>query len=183
LQSPWQKLDIGSVGVAGNAYYVNPVYTLAGSGSDISGGADAFRYVYQTSSGDCSIIARVPSQENTHGWAKSGVMLRETTQPGAINAAVLVSNGAVNFQWRSSTGASTFSAGGGWMTFPDIWVKLTRTGNVVSAHSSTDGVTWTQVGTDQALTMAAGATIGLAVTSHANTVTSTATFDNVVAKP
>jgi hypothetical protein len=183
LPSAWQRQDIGAVGVAGNAYYVNPVYTLAGSGSDISGGADAFRYVYQTSSGDCSVIARVTSQEMTHGWAKAGVMLRETTASGSVNAALLLTNGSLNLQWRGTTGGATSSTGGGPLPLPNAWLKLERIGNVVKAWKSADGVTWTQVGTNQTLTLATGATIGLAVTSHANTVTSTATFDNVVAAP
>jgi fibronectin type 3 domain-containing protein len=183
LPSPWQRADIGSVGVAGNAYYVNPAYTVLGSGSDISGGADAFRYVSQTSSGDCSIIARVTSQQNTDAWAKAGIMIRESTAAGSINAGIFVTNGATNFQWRSSTGAATSTTGGGYLSFPNIWLKLTRTGNSIGAFKSPDGVTWTQIGTTQTITMAASATVGLAVTSHNNTVTSAATFDNVIATP
>jgi hypothetical protein len=184
LPNPWQRADIGSVGAVGNAYYLNPVFTVIGSGSDISGGADAFRYVSQTSSGDCSIIARIASQQNTDTWAKAGVMLRETTTAGAINAAVVVSpGGALNFQWRPSTGGATSTVGGGLLTLPNVWVKLTRTGSSVSAFKSPDGVTWTQIGTAQTLTMATSASIGLAVTSHNNTLTGAATFDNVTATP
>jgi hypothetical protein len=184
LPSPWQSADIGAVGVAGNAYHVSDTYTVAGSGADIQGSADAFRYVSQASSGDCSIIARLTSQQNTNGWAKAGVMIRDNAvQAGGINAALVVSNGALNFQWRSATGGATLTTGGGALTPPNTWLKLTRTGNSVSAFKSADGVTWTQVGTAQTLTLAGSATIGLAVTSHANTVTSTATFDNVTATP
>ncbi|HTJ79866.1 MAG TPA: hypothetical protein VL357_12795, partial [Rariglobus sp.] len=136
----------------------------------------------QSSSGDCSIIARVTSQQNTNSWAKAGVMIRESTAAGAMNAAVLVTNGAVNFQWRNATGGSSQSAGGGGSTFP-VWVKLTRTGDSFSAYKSYDGSTWTQIGTAQTVSMASSATLGLAVTSHANTVASTVTIDNVTATP
>jgi fibronectin type 3 domain-containing protein len=183
LPSPWQTQDIGSVGVTGSAFYDGTsVFTVAGSGSDIWGTADAFRYVQQSSSGDCSIIARVTSQQNTNSWAKAGVMIRESTAAGAMNAAVLVTNGAVNFQWRNATGGSSQSAGGGGSTFP-VWVKLTRTGDSFSAYKSYDGSTWTQIGTAQTVSMASSATLGLAVTSHANTVASTVTIDNVTATP
>ena len=36
--------------------------------------------------------------------------------------------------------------GGGSYTFPNAWLKLTRTGSTITAYSSADGSTWTQVG-------------------------------------
>ncbi|HTJ79864.1 MAG TPA: discoidin domain-containing protein [Rariglobus sp.] len=182
LPSPWQSQDIGSVGVAGNAYFASPTYTVLGSGSDIWNAADAFRYISQSSSGDCSMVARVASQQNTNNWAKAGVMIRETTTAGSVHAAVFVTPGSgISFQWRSTTGgACTYASTSG---SAPRWVKLTRVGNVFTAYHSTDGSTWTQIGTPQTLTMASSATMGLAVSSHANTVTSTATFDGVLATP
>ncbi|HTJ79865.1 MAG TPA: discoidin domain-containing protein [Rariglobus sp.] len=183
LPSPWQTTDIGSVGVTGSAFYDGTsVFTVAGSGADIAGTTDSFRYVYQAASGDCSIVANVTSQQNTNSWAKAGVMIRETTAAGAANAAVLASNGAVNFQWRSATGSSTQSASGGW-TSPTQWVKVTRIGNSFSAFRSSDGVNWIVIGTPQTITMASSSLMGLAVTAHNNTVTSTVTFDHVTATP
>jgi sialate O-acetylesterase len=181
MPSPWQTVDIGSVGVAGSAFYVSPSYTLVGSGSDIWGTMDAFRYVYQVSSGDCSIVARVSSEQNTDPWAKAGVMIRETTGAGAINAALVVTPGGISFQWRSATGDQSVNvATGGAVPY---WLKLTRTGNAVAAYSSSNGTTWTQVGATQTLTMASSATIGLAVTAHNNAVLCTSSFDSVTATP
>ena len=56
--------------------------------------------------------------------------------------------------------------------------KLTRAGNVFSSYWSTDGISWTFIGS---ATIAMGSTvqIGLAVTAHTTTALSTATFDNV----
>ena len=50
----WTGTDIGSVGVAGTDSYnaTTGVYTIAGSGADIYGTADAFHFVYQTLQGD-----------------------------------------------------------------------------------------------------------------------------------
>ncbi|RYE36284.1 MAG: hypothetical protein EOP21_14985, partial [Hyphomicrobiales bacterium] len=98
LPSPWQHLDIGAV-LAGNASYVDPVFSINGSGADIWGTADQFHYAYQISSGDCSVIAKVLSIDNTNAWAKSGAMIRETTAAGSIHAGIFVTPGAgVSFQ-------------------------------------------------------------------------------------
>jgi hypothetical protein len=100
-----------------------------------------------------------------------------------MNAALLVTNGSLNFQWRTATGGATSTTGGGALTFPDVWLKLVRTGNSISAYKSSDGTTWTQVGTAQTIALPASATMGLADTAHTTSVTSTATFDNVTAAP
>lgn len=183
LPSPWVNQNIGSIG--GNANYVNPAYTVAGSGADIWGTADGFRYVYQTASGDCSIVARVTSQQNTHGSAKTGIMLRETSATNSINASVMVSPGGVSFQWRSATGGPTSSSSGGGVNLgtAPVWIRLTRTGSSISAFRSPDGSAWTQIGTAQTVTMGSSALLGLATSSHDVTVTSKSTFDNVVAVP
>jgi beta-xylosidase len=60
-----------------------------------------------------------------------------------------------------------------------VWLKLVRSGNTFSGYLSTDGSTWTQVGTNQTVTMAANVYIGLAVNSATNSALATATFDNV----
>ncbi|HVE16858.1 MAG TPA: hypothetical protein VNB29_08970, partial [Chthoniobacterales bacterium] len=126
-------------------------------------------------------VARVSSEQNTDPWAKAGVMIRETTGAGAINAALVVTPGGISFQWRTATGGQSVNVGGGGSV--PYWLKLTRTGNAVAAYSSSNGTTWTQVGTTQTLTMASSATIGLAVTAHNNTVLCTSSFDNVTATP
>ncbi len=48
------------------------------------------------------------SQTNTQGWAKAGVMIRETLDPGAREASMIITptNGSV-FLYRTSTGGST----------------------------------------------------------------------------
>src|SRR5678815_675750 len=94
LPSPWQTTDIGAVGAAGSASHSSGTFTVAGSGADIWGTADEFRYVYQVASGDCEIRARVATQQNTDVWAKTGVMIRETTAAGSKQAAMLVTPGS-----------------------------------------------------------------------------------------
>ena len=54
----WTSADIGAVGTAGSASYLNGAYTVSGSGADIWNSADAFQFVEQPLVGDGAIIAR-----------------------------------------------------------------------------------------------------------------------------
>lgn len=183
LPNPWVTQDIGSVAVTGSATYASGVFTVAGSGADIWGTADAFQYVYQSASGDCSIVARVDSQQNTHAWAKAGVMIRETTVANSrqVMTVVTPSNG-VAFQRRGSTGGSTSATTAGGVTAPR-WVRIVRAGDTFTSFHSSDGVAWSQIGTPQTIVMGTEVQVGLCVTSHNNAVLSESTFSNVMATP
>jgi glucosylceramidase len=181
LPSPWVTADIGAVGATGSATYNTGTFEVIGSGADIEVTADEFRYVYQAASGDCSIVARVATQDNTDPWAKAGVMIRESTAAGSRNAAVLITPGnGVTFQRRTSTDGATAATIVSGVTAPR-WVRLVRTANSFAAYYSANGVAWTQVGTSQTITMSSSATLGLAVTSHADGTLCTSTLDNVTA--
>jgi len=180
--APWNTADIGTVGATGSATYNAPTFTVTGAGVDIQNTADAFRYVYRQASGDTIMIARVATQQNTSGWAKAGVMMRADLTAGAANAlmAVTPSNG-VTSQYRTSAGGSTTPIGAGGVA-PE-WVKIIRTGNNFACYCSTDGSSWTQVGSTTAITMIDPIYVGLAVCSQADPTLCTATFDNVKAMP
>jgi hypothetical protein len=92
---------------------------------------------------------------------------------------MLVSAGkGAAFQRRTSDGAISLSTAGSASAAPP-WVKLTRTGNVITAFESADFVTWTQVGSDT-FAMGGSVYVGLAVSSHVKGVLCWAEFDNVV---
>jgi len=185
LPSPWTSADIGAVGLAGNAAYANGLFTVAGSGADIWGTADAFRYVYQPASGDCSIQAEVLSEQNTAPWAKAGVMIRESTSANAIYSMIFlapVTANGVAMQARASTGGSTASTTYTPGLAAPYWVKLARTGNHFVGYYSANGTAWTAMATNT-ITMATNTLIGLPVCSVNNAVLNTATFTNVLATP
>ena len=177
LPAPWTNRDIGTVSPAGNASFSNGIFTARGAGADIWGTADAFHYVYQPISGNVEIVARVNSLTNTNAWAKAGVMIRESLTSGSTHAMVVATPGnGVSFQRRTTTGGtSTSTASTG--TIP-VWVKISRSGSTFTASRSTDGVTWTTIGTTT-ITMATNVFVGMAVTSHANGTLTTAAFGNV----
>jgi phosphatidylserine/phosphatidylglycerophosphate/cardiolipin synthase-like enzyme/regulation of enolase protein 1 (concanavalin A-like superfamily) len=179
LPSGWSSGDIGAVGAAGSGVESGGQFTVKGSGADIWGTADGLHFVYRQWSGDGRIVARVTSLNNTHRWAKAGVMIRESLTPGSRHAMMITSSSmGMAFQRRLATSGESFSTGGSAAAAPR-WVALERTGNVISAYESADGTTWTLVGTET-IPMNQTVLVGLAVTSHVQGVLTTAQFDNVV---
>jgi VCBS repeat-containing protein len=174
--SPWVTQDIGNVGVAGSASYSNDTFTVKGSGADIWGTDDSFRYVYRPLSGNNEIIARVVDVQNTDPWAKAGLMIRETLAPDSPHASIYLTPGnGVAFQRRTSTGGTSTHTPGSSATAPR-WVRLSRSGNTFKAYESADGLSWTLVGTD-VINMASSVYIGLAVLSHDNSALCTSTLE------
>ncbi len=176
--SGWTSADIGSVGATGSSSISGGTFTVTGSGTDIWGSADSFRFVWQSITGDATISARVVSQTQTSSWAKAGVMFRETSAAGSKFAAMLLTpaNGA-EAEARTTTGASAVGKTGFPVKAP-YWVRLVRSGNQLGAYVSADGNSWS-VATSYTVSMAATVSVGLAVTSHSKGVLSTAVFDNV----
>jgi RHS repeat-associated protein len=181
LPSGWTDSDVGSVGVAGSGAYANGTFTVKGSGQYIWYSSDEMNYAYQSLSGDGTIVARVVSLPSGGSNAQAGIMIRETLNTGATTAFLDYSGPYSNLQFleRTSTGGnimtvSTTSS----ITLPH-WMKLSRSGNTFSAYTSSDGVNWTQLGSNQTISMAQNVYIGLAVSSNNNSALTTANFDNV----
>jgi hypothetical protein len=163
-------------------------YTMSGSGADIwnigTAGEyhDEFHFAYKMLNGAGTIVARVESVENTNGWAKAGVMIRETLEGGSPHAFVCVTPGqGVAAQGRPTAGADSFNQAQGGITAPH-WVKLDRdmAGNFTASHSA-DGSSWEPVtgATPQTIGMSANVYVGLALTSHDAALTCEAVLSNV----
>ncbi len=183
LSAPWVSADIGPVGLVGSAYNVAGLYTANGAGASLNGTADQFRYVYQTMSGDGSIIAKITSQTGTNVNGYAGIMVRETTATGSsFMLAARQGNGTMVARSRTSTGGATTSTNGPSLTLANYWLQLARTGNVISALASTNGSTWVTVKTNT-FTMATNVTFGLIVTSGSTNVLDSDVFTNLIVVP
>ena len=137
--------------------------------------------MYQAASGDCTIVARVTGVENTDASAKVGVMIRTTLNTDSMYALLSVKpNGGLEFLRRTTAGGST-SVTSASSTLPR-WVRLVRSGNTLTASHSSDGSTWTTVGSET-ITMGTNVYIGMAVNSHNDGTLCTGTFTNVTATP
>lgn len=179
LPAPWQSVDIGEPGIAGVANYANGSFDISASGADIWGNSDEFHYVYQTFTGDGEIIVKMNSLTNTNPWAKAGLMIRENLSSGSKHAMIVTTaENGLAFQRRAKANESTIHTG---IQDNSPWLKLTRLSDVITAYYATDGVNWSEIG-QQILPMDNEIYIGMAVTSHDNTLECSASFNNVLIK-
>ena len=156
---------------------------MTSGGQDIFNTSDQFRFVYQPVTGDTQVVAYVGSLTVTDTWAKAGVMIRaDSTAPAAEATTVISGSNGWQFDRRLVPGGITYDTNGSSGTAP-AWIRIVREGNLFSSYSSSNGSQWTLIGTDT-ITMPATVYVGLAVTSHNTSATTTATFSNVtVSKP
>lgn len=174
----WSSADVGDVGIAGSWTAAGGQMRVVGAGADVWDTADAFQFVWQPLSGDGEIVTRVVGVQYTKAWTKAGVMIRESLDPGSPHAFMIVSAGkGYAFQRRTASGGLSAHTSGGTGTAPQ-WVKLTRSGDLVSAFRSDDGLAWTLVGSD-VIPMGRAVMAGLAVSSHSSTTASQAVFESV----
>ena len=161
-------------------------YTITGSGVDIwtinGVEADEFHFAYKMLTGAGSMIAKVQSIDNTHDWAKAGVMIRETLDPESAHAFMaLTPTQGVSFQRRPGTAAVSESDNSTTTNeAAPYWVKIDRTmsGSFTASHS-TNGTAWQTLGVPLNIPMGTNVYIGLAVTSHDSALTCQAVFSNV----
>jgi hypothetical protein len=178
LPLPWQDMDIGATAVAGAAHYNNGSFSIEGAGVDISGANDQFHFLFQSATGDCEIVARVATIENTNTQAKAGVMIRESNTAGSRYVAVLVTPGnGARFQARATTSGNTADTRANKVAAPE-WVKLRRVGHTFTGYYSSNGTSWTQFGT-QTIVMGTSVSFGLAVTSRNSATLCTTTIESV----
>jgi ABC-type transport system involved in multi-copper enzyme maturation permease subunit len=154
-----------SIGIAVNGArtFRNVACPQAPLGPDGTAVTDASYFVHEALPANGSITARVTgiageypeSAPNAPGpqtmlsatqpWAKAGIMIKATTTQGSAYAAMLVtgSNG-VRMQW-DYTGDTAGLPGHASASSPR-WLRLVRSGSVVSGYDSLNGTTWTLVG-------------------------------------
>jgi len=158
-------------------------FTMSAAGTDIWDQADEFRYAYKQLSGDGEITARVTDVgTGSNDWAKAGVMIRETLDPGSKHAMEIITPGSgsgVGFQWRPTTGSdSAWTDSTEPVVSAPYWVRIKRTGDLFEGFHSPDGITWEKEG-EITISMVPNVYIGLCRTSHAAGEARSATFDNV----
>lgn len=94
-------------------------------------------------------------------WAKAGLIITASTRRGASYAAVMVTPGhGVRLQYDY-----THDTPGPLRTGTPAWLRLTRTGDAITAYASADGTRWTQIGTVHPAGLSGTVRAGLFVTS------------------
>jgi hypothetical protein len=178
----WSCGDVGAVGIPGSQLLNGSTWTVQGAGADIFNSPDAFHFVWQSLPGDGAVSAQVTAQQATNSYAKAGVMLRASTDPGApYYAALITPKNGIRVQYRTTQGGGSANAATPAGSVP-AYLQVTRSGNTFTASTSTDGSTWTPIpGSTKTLTTLAGGPLlaGMADTSHNVAALSQVTFTGV----
>lgn len=176
-QAPWQVVDVGAPKATAVDDISDEAIVMRAGGTNIGGTSDTFHFICQPMVGDGRIMVNLASLQATSPSAKSGLMIRESLNAGARNVSLLLSPGTgLTMFARKTTSGSTTTIG---TSLPNAvapqWLRVDRFGKVVSAYVSSDGQSWTLLGS---LQMAFDGTplIGLAGGNYDYTAHSLALF-------
>ena len=152
--------QVGSSGPARSGAACGPVFPVGPNGEPVS---DSFYFVHQPLGANGTITARVTSltgqipagnlnaptpsmQPGLEEWAKAGIIIKASANPGSAYAAMMVAaDHGVRMQW-DYTGDTAGLPGSVGPADPR-WLRLTRSGDVITGYDSADGTNWIKVGT------------------------------------
>ena len=137
---------------------------------------DSPYFLHQPLAGNGSITARLTSltgqRTALQPWSKAGIMIKASARPGSAYAAVMVTGGhGVRLQY-DYTGDVAGPPGAVSAESPR-WLRLTRSGETVTAYESADGLRWHVVGTVRLAGLPATALAGLFAASPAGSASVT----------
>ncbi|MDF3056574.1 MAG: coagulation factor 5/8 type domain protein [Rariglobus sp.] len=184
ITSGFTNVQIGGASPAGAASYSGGTWTVQGGGAEIWGENDSCHFTYKAVTGDCAIIAKVNSVQNTSLSTKAGVMIRTSLSQGAPRVWMAVTP-RIQFE-QNLKGLAVYGGANYGNKAYDIgtptasyWVKLERIGNIVTGYVSPDGTNWAATEVGRLDSPPATWYVGLVVCSVANGTLNTSTFSNV----
>jgi hypothetical protein len=180
--------DIGTL-TPGSTKLESDVLTVTGSGQDIWNATDSFRFVAIPRFGDYRISAKLlekpaAAEGNADPWAKAGLMIRESLDPGSrFGMALATPANGVHFFWRRGYRRDdpdnlSSAEGTGADTVYPLFLQVTRVGDTIAAFQSEDGTSYLPVGEPVTFPNLAKTTFaGFAVTARSEGRLLTAKFD------
>ncbi|MCW3840680.1 NEW3 domain-containing protein [Micromonospora yasonensis] len=150
-------------------------FTIKADGADMWTTRDDYGTVYVPGALGTTGTAtmQVTAQQPVDGWAKAGLIIRNDltlprSSPGYLILAVTAEHGVV-LQWDSNANGyidiGTPSGGGEPVALP-VWLKVVRDGDSFTGYYSTDGGSWTSVGTVSVPGTTLSQDVGMFATSH-----------------
>ena len=144
-------------------------FAISGAGQDVWTGNDNYSAIYRAAAvgSAATVETEVTSTSNFGGYAKAGIMVRDTmNSAGSSPEGVILyvsPSGGIQLEWNSDGNpyVDSVTPGNGSIaaTVP-VHLRLVRAGTNYTGYYSTDGQTWTTVGTatiaGQATTQDAG---------------------------
>jgi alpha-galactosidase len=151
-------------------------FAIDGAGSDVWVGYDMYSAIYQQAAvgSSATVQTEVTGQQDMSGFAKAGIMVRnDITAAGTGPEGVVLfesPSGGIQLEWDDNGGTyidNVTPANGTISDTVPVWLRLVRGGSSYTGYYSTDGSTWTEVGSATVPGQAATQDAGLFMTSHA----------------
>jgi len=181
LPANWHQITIGQTQQSGSSTFSNDIFTISGSGSDIWNNSEEYHYAYTNVADSIEIIAKIENIENTHDWAKAGIMIKQNLSTSSALASLSFSpNKSLLFASRKNAGEMI--SGEKASQTDQHWLKLVYKRSVISSFSSVDGINWNQVGAPINMKFSGTFCVGLFSCSHAAGVLCKASFSHVTIK-
>ena len=183
ITAGFDNAEIGDASPTGSASYVDGIWTVQGGGREIWKENDSCHFTYQTLTGNCAIVAKIESVQNTSPSAKAGVMMRTSLDEGSPRAWMAITGGGnleQNMPNLAVYGGNNYGNKVLTTSLSSYWVKLERMGNIIAGYVSPDGTNWaaTDVGRIDD-PVPSKIHVGLVVCSAANGTLNTSMFSNV----
>jgi ABC-type transport system involved in multi-copper enzyme maturation permease subunit len=166
---------VGLIGTAAGARQgeAHPIVPLGPDGVPVN---DSFYFVHQPLDGDGTVTVSVTSltgviadgpqgtRSGTQPWAKAGLLVKEGLRPGSSYAAVMVTPAhGVRMQYDYTHDVAGLP--GAVSTTSPRWLRLVRSGDLITGYDSADGQAWTRIGTARLAHLPSAVEVGLFVTS------------------
>lgn len=173
LPYPWKMTTFDSTlatMVGANYYSESGRWLIHFSGqSDGGDTANHFPFIYQDITGDFTFSARLishgPCTDNF--FQLTGLLCSESTAAGTKQFEIFVEHGnngtypgmRAYFVQRTTTNGATSTVATTNFSIP-YWIRLVRSGTSIKAYTSSDGSSWTQLGTTQTLSLSDPVKVG-----------------------
>lgn len=179
----FSSTDIGSPAKPGTYTIIDGIIEITAGGADIWGESDQFHFAYRALDGDFQVSVHLESFSKADLYSKAGIMVRESLEAGSKHAFMVAfpdnnlrnhNNGGIEFQYRKETNGECVAIYPETDTalppefpvdFPNVWMKLSRTGNRFDAYFSSDGKDWKPYCSYE-LKLSSKLLVGLGATSH-----------------
>jgi regulation of enolase protein 1 (concanavalin A-like superfamily) len=145
LPLPWNMKMLGGGQMTEPVSYRSRAFHIESSGR-LGKSKDAGSYIYRSLSGDGEITARVKAFDSANGNSRAGVMIRKSLAANSKYAFIGV-NGKGGYRWmgRSATGKKSFGKSRSAGNIPNVWVRLVRKGNTITAYTKGKNSKWKKV--------------------------------------
>jgi RHS repeat-associated protein len=165
----------------GDLIWASDVYQLSGAAEEYND-QDNYSYAYTTLTADTEVIVNVAGFLNAADqYSKAGILVRSSLDQNAESVLLAMTSGAgTHWTVRAEGGATRTGVydWNHWLTGSSAWIRLVRSGNVITGYFSMDGETWNEIHS-ATTTLPQTVYVGLAVAGNNGTQAVTATLSDV----